>query len=168
ADLVRVLGRQSGNRVSLIGRETVVAGDAALKSAFDRLSGIAIVDAIDDADLRAIGRAARDLPLITGGSGIALGLPANFLPQGRAASATALPVPDGRTAFLAGSCSAATRRQIARAIADGVPALKLDAIAIAENRVSIAEAVAFCVDAAGELPPLVWSSADPGEVQRAQ
>ncbi|GLK63682.1 3-oxo-tetronate kinase [Paracoccus kondratievae] len=168
ADLVRVLGRQSGNRVSLIGRETVAAGDAALKSAFDRLSGIAIVDAIDDADLRAIGRAARDLPLITGGSGIALGLPANFLPQGRAASETALPVPDGRAVFLAGSCSAATRQQIARAIADGVPALKLDAIAIAENRVSVAEAVSFCLGAAGELPPLVWSSAEPAEVQRAQ
>lgn len=168
ADLVRVLGRQSSNRVSLIGRETVAAGDAALKAAFDSISGIAIVDAIDDADLRAIGRAAHDLPLITGGSGIALGLPAKFVPPGRTGSETVLTVARGRTVFLAGSCSVATRQQIARAIADGVPALKLDAIAIAENRASIAEAVAFCLDTSRELPPLVWSSADPDEVQRAQ
>ena len=38
----------------------------------------AIVDAIEDRDLEAIGEAAADFKLITGGSGIALGLPENF------------------------------------------------------------------------------------------
>lgn len=168
ANLVAVLGRQSARPVSLIGHPTVAAGDAALTVAFAGLSGIAIVDAIDDADLRAIGRAARDLPLVTGGSGIALGLPANFLPPGRAAQQAALPVPAGRTAFLAGSCSAATRGQIARAMADGVPAMQVDALAIAEGRVTVADAVAFCVDAAADLPPLIWSSAAPDQVRKAQ
>ena len=168
ANLVRVLGRQSTNPVSLIARETVAAGDAALKAAFDGLAGIAIVDAVDDGDLRAIGRAARDLPLITGGSGIALGLPANFLPQGRAAQGAVLPVREGRTALLAGSCSTATRRQIARAIADGVPAMQLDPVSIAENRVTVPDAVAFCMDAGAGLPPLIWSSAEPDQVRKAQ
>ncbi len=39
---------------------------------------LAIADAVSDADLYVLGDACRDLSLITGGSGIALGLPQNF------------------------------------------------------------------------------------------
>ena len=38
----------------------------------------AIVDALADEDLMAIGAACADLALVTAGSGIALGLPQNF------------------------------------------------------------------------------------------
>ena len=168
ANLVRVLGRQSRNAIGLVPRDVVAAGEAALKAALDTVSGIAIVDAINDGDLRAIGRAARDLRLVTGGSGIALGLPANFLPPGRARRTVPLPVPQGRTIILAGSCSTATRRQVASAIEAGVPALKLDAIAIAEERVPVRNVLDFVLQSDGALPPLVWSSADPQEVRLAQ
>jgi uncharacterized protein YgbK (DUF1537 family) len=39
---------------------------------------LAIADAISDADLYVLGEACADLKLITGGSGIAIGLPNNF------------------------------------------------------------------------------------------
>ncbi|MEW9612746.1 3-oxo-tetronate kinase [Shinella sp. S4-D37] len=168
ANLVRVLGRQSRNAIGLVPRDVVAAGEVALKAALDAVCGIAIVDAIDDGDLRVIGRAARDLRLITGGSGIALGLPANFLPPGRARATAPLPVPPGRTVLLAGSCSTATRRQVASAIEAGVPALKLDAIAIAEGRIAVRHALDFILQGEGGLPPLIWSSADPQEVRLAQ
>ena len=42
----------------------------------------AIVDAIADRDLMAIGAACAELPLVTGGSGVAMGLPANFRESG--------------------------------------------------------------------------------------
>src|SRR5262249_51017570 len=61
ANLVRVLQRQTKRPVSLIQRSTVIGGK--LEAAFADLNGIAIVDAVDDADLRIIGRAAKGLKL---------------------------------------------------------------------------------------------------------
>ena len=72
-----------------------------------------VVDAIHDEDLIAIGAAARDLVLVTGGSGVAMGLPANFAKTGQI-SAIGLDWHGqaGRCAVLSGSCSEATRRQM--------------------------------------------------------
>ncbi len=168
ANLVRVLGRQTDVPVSLIPRERVAGEPAGLEAAFRSLEGIAIVDAITDDDLRRIGRAARDLRLITGGSGVALGLPANVLPADRKATIPALPVPEGGAVVLAGSCSAATRRQVSVAIAAGMPALKLDAMEIADGRITPQAALDFVREHAGGLPPLVYSSADPETLARVQ
>jgi 3-dehydrotetronate 4-kinase len=119
ANLVRVLGRQSRRPVGLVRWPEVRAGATVIRTAFARLRaagiGHAIVDAIDDADLDAIGEACADLPLITAGSGVALGLPANFRRAGLLATyadAAALPEVTGPAAVLAGSCSEMTRRQV--------------------------------------------------------
>jgi uncharacterized protein YgbK (DUF1537 family) len=171
ANLVRVLGRQSRRPVRLIDRDTVARGWAAVAAVLADLDGTAIVDAITDADLRTIGRAARGLPLVTGGSGVALGLPANFLADGPARDAAVpVTVPAGRSVVLAGSCSAATRRQVAVALAGGAPALRLDPLAIAEGRQSVDAAVAFVAATAEDdaRPPLVYSSADPETVAAVQ
>lgn len=164
ANLIRVLGRQTARPVSLIARETVVGDPAGLDRAVETLDGIAIVDAVTDDDLRAIGRAARSLKLVTGGSGVALGLPANFL-AGSAASAPAAvrPAP-GHAVMLAGSCSVATRRQVDVALAAGTPALRLDPLAIASGDLTVADAVAFVLAAPPGRAPLIYSSADPAAV----
>ncbi len=82
--LVRVLQRQSKGQVGLVPWATVTRGAAAIGDAFASLRregfAHAIVDAIEDHDLEAIGEAAADFKLITGGSGIALGLPGQFPP----------------------------------------------------------------------------------------
>src|ERR1700732_4104117 len=82
ANLVRVLGRQTRNRVGLVPLATVSRGAEAIRADFARLRAEgyrhAVIDAVADADLLTIGQAAADLRLITGGSGIALGLPDNF------------------------------------------------------------------------------------------
>lgn len=167
ANLPRVLQRQTSRAVSLIPHE-VVTDLPALEDAITRLTGIAIVDAVNDTDLCAIGRAARGLRLVTGGSGIALGLPANLLPEGRAAEPVALTVAPGRGVILAGSCSAATQGQVASAIAAGLPALRLDALEIAEGRMTCAQAADFVNAATGDMPPLVYSSADSVAVRAVQ
>lgn len=182
ANLVRVLSRQTDLKVGLVPLEVVEAGPAAIAAAFAaaRAKGerILIVDAASDADLRAIGRASAGLPLVTGGSGVALGLPANFRAAGTAAPARpqTLAAPPGRAVILAGSCSAATRGQVAAAIAAGVPALKLDVAEIAAGRqtaAAVADWVAGAVSAdragaTGDRPPLVYSSAEPDAVARIQ
>jgi uncharacterized protein YgbK (DUF1537 family) len=169
ANLVRVLQKQTSRPVSLIARETVAGDVAGLDAAFAELEGIAIVDAITDRDLRAIGRAARGLKLVTGGSGVAIGLPANF----RAPGAVATPpepvvAAPGRSVILAGSCSEATRRQVAAARAHGSPALQLDALQIAQGEMTPEAAADFVLAAADRVVPMVYSSADPQTVAAVQ
>lgn len=167
ANLVRVLQRQTARPVSLIARRTVAAGADAIAERLATLEGIAIVDAVDDLDLRAIGAAAaRTLKLVTGGSALAMGLVPSR-PRGDAS--TALAAPAGGAVSLAGSCSAATRRQIEAARAAGVEAMQVDPEAIAAGKVTTETALRFVLDAqGGALPPLVYSSADPEHVAAAQ
>src|SRR3546814_8667028 len=71
---------------------------------------MAIVDAISNDDLLQIGAACADLPLVTAGSGIALGLPQNFRAQGLLQehdAARDLPPTQGLRAIVCGSCSQA-------------------------------------------------------------
>ena len=118
--LVRVLQRQSRGKVGLVQHATVAQGPKAIADAFAELRADgyrhAIVDAIADRDLEAIGEAAQDFALITGGSGIALGLPENFRRLGLigdGGGADVLPRIGGTAAVLSGSCSQATLGQVA-------------------------------------------------------
>jgi len=86
--LVRVLKRQCRGNVGLVPQYGVARGPVTIRDAFASLRKAGfrhtIVDAIEDHDLEVIGEAAADFQLITGGSGIALGLPENFSPSGPA------------------------------------------------------------------------------------
>ena len=120
ASLVRVLARQTKHKVGLVPLGQVQAGSASLRAALDRLAadGVrhAIVDAVADTDLGIIGEAVGDDPLVTGGSGVAIGLPAAYRRRGllvHKSGVDTLPEVGGTSAVLAGSCSAATLGQIA-------------------------------------------------------
>ena len=121
-----------------------------------------VVDAIRDADLTEIGRAAKGLPLITGGSGVALGLPANF---GCAPATVPWQGQPGRAIVLSGSCSTATRGQVARHAARH-PAREIVATDVIEGRLTAAEIADWLMSSTGL--PLAYSSADPAEVARVQ
>ncbi|MGL4241343.1 MAG: four-carbon acid sugar kinase family protein, partial [Beijerinckiaceae bacterium] len=140
---------------------------AALAGAAGRDETLAIVDAITDADLVAIGRAAHDAPLLTGGSGIAIGLPGNFIRAGLARGEGVSPRRvDGAEAILSGSCSIATRGQIERHKA-AHPALEIDVPAVMAGRLGASDLVAFVRANAGRSP-LVYSSAAPDVVAGLQ
>ncbi|MEI4487339.1 3-oxo-tetronate kinase [Frigidibacter sp. MR17.14] len=170
-DIRRWLSRQSRRGVGLIGADTVWAGAEAVRAALasETAGGrpFVVADAIRDADLVTLGEAAADLPLITGGSGIALGLPENFrqrgLISGHAARWQGEP---GPVAALSGSCSRASRGQVARHIADGGAALEVAPEAILDGSVTAAEAAGWALAQPGL--PLVYSSADPAAVAQAQ
>jgi len=147
--LVRVLQRQVRDRVGLVPQPVVGDGAAAIGAAFAglRRAGFrhAIVDAVADRDLAAIGEAAADFALITGGSGVALGLPANFRRRGLlgdGAGADALPAVGGAAAVLSGSCSPATQAQMAH-MRERAPAFVIDPIAAAAGRPVAEEALAW-------------------------
>ncbi len=174
SSLVRLMQAQTRSSVGLVTREVVAKGPAAVRDAFAsaRSGGhrVVVVDAITDDDLRVIGEAAADLKLVTGGSGIAIGLPENFRRAGLLGENTGarrFEAPAGRAVMLAGSCSAATRGQIEAAIATGTPAFRIDPLAIAEGSIS-PRAVVDWVAASADTVPLVYSSADPEAVRAAQ
>ena len=121
SNLVAVLGRQTARPVGLVQFHDVAAGADAIRARFEALRaeghGYAVVDAVSDAQLHVIGEAIADLDLVTGGSGVAIGLPDAYRRRGlvgaAGVAADAVPAIAGRAAVLAGSCSAATLGQIA-------------------------------------------------------
>jgi uncharacterized protein YgbK (DUF1537 family) len=173
--LVRVLARQTRHRVGLIHQAIVARGAEAIGSEIARLraAGVrhAVVDAIRDDDLVAIGTACARLPLLTGGSGIALGLPGNFRRAGLlardAAAADALPGVAGTAAVLSGSCSQATLAQV-EAMRARRPVLELDPVELAAAPDAIGRALDWAVPRLADGPVLISASAPPERVRAAQ
>lgn len=176
SDLCRMLRRQTRLPIGLVAFGDVDGGPGMIRAALLREAEagrpIAIVDALTDRHLRDIGAAAAHLMLITGGSGIAMGLPAAYLASGLLAELTpparTMPAPPGRCAILAGSCSAATRDQVAHAQAAGLPSLQLDAAQLADGRQTVEGVLGWVDGQSGETPILIYSSAEPDVVRNLQ
>jgi len=171
ANLVRVLQRQCRHKVGLVDYQVVARGPEAIRARFEALRkqgvGVGIVDAISNDDLMQLGPALKGMPLVTAGSGVAIALPANFgIAPTHAASA--LPNPTGAGAVIAGSCSAATNRQVRAFIDSGGPAIAIDPLAIAAGVNVTADAIAWCMPRLQQGPVLVYSTADPDRVKSAQ
>ena len=172
SNLVRVLARQTGHKVGLVPLKQVQAGSATLSDVLDKLAkdGVrhVIVDAVTDNDLAIIGEAVADDPLVSGGSGVALGLPAAYRRRGLLAhksGADALPKIDGLAAVLAGSCSAATLGQIANF--KGAH-LALDTDAICRGEPVGDKALAWATGKLGNGPILLSASDKPEAVKALQ
>jgi len=172
ANLVRVLQAQTRRRVGLVAHDVVARGADAIADRFAELRadgvGIAVVDAIDNADLLRIGAALRGMPLVTAGSGIAIGLPQNWRTQESATPADRLPAASGHRAIVSGSCSVATNAQVVQFKRSGRAAFAVDPLAIAAGEDVAAQALAFAVPKLPEGPVLVYATAEPGAVQAVQ
>lgn len=169
-DLRRWLAHQTSNQVGHVGLEAVANGPGPIRAGLDAAHNagqrLIVVDAVQDSDLISIGAAAADLPLITGGSGVAIGLPANFASQGLLSRepnvwrGTA-----GKCVALSGSCSIATRAQVAKHTTHN-PTFEIDASAVIEGQLSPETVVDFLMTSDGV--PLAFSSADPEKVSAIQ
>ncbi|HET9023704.1 MAG TPA: 3-oxo-tetronate kinase, partial [Burkholderiaceae bacterium] len=174
ANLVRVLGRQTAHRVGLLPHAFVRLGAEAVHAALERLrsDGVryAVADATDDEDLLVLAQGARDLPLLVGGSGIALGLPENARARRAAPSRdrAEADVPRGGPALvLAGSCSQATRGQVDW-FARVRPTRRLDAAALVAGSGELDAATQWLHEHVARGPCLIYSSAAPADVQALQ
>ncbi len=169
ANLARVLGRQTKHKVGLVALPTVRQGAAALREAFAKLKdsghAYAIVDAVADEDLLALGAACGDLPLLTGGSGIAMGLPANF--GIRKGSDAAIAAVGGYAAVLSGSCSAQSNAQVAHWV-KARPAFRIDPLQLADGADLAAAALAWAGPLLAAGPVLVYATAEPDAVRKTQ
>ena len=137
SNLVRVLKRQSKAPVGLVALPTVAEGGEAIARRLAELErqgcGAAIVDAVFERDLEAIGEAAARSPVSVGASGLGLGLARAFARGRSAGSGAALEPVGGLAAILAGSCSRATLDQIAAA-EGAIPTLRLSPQRLIEDK----------------------------------
>jgi uncharacterized protein YgbK (DUF1537 family) len=174
ANLVRVLSRQTEGTVGLVAYNIVDQGADAVRRALTALKEqgrrYAIVDAVNDMHLHAIGAAAAGHALVTGGSGVAMGLPENFRAQGLLAErddADALEPVAGAAAVLAGSCSRTTLLQIGRARSQ-LPTWELDALLTPDAAQLAAGALQWAADKLGDAPIVIAASAPPDKVAALQ
>jgi uncharacterized protein YgbK (DUF1537 family) len=171
--LVRILQRQTHGRVGLVPFNVVDRGSDAIAAAMSALQAqgyrYAIVDALTDEHLFSIGSACTGMRLLTGGSGLALGLPNNFRRQGllRRRVGDSLPHVEGAAAVVAGSCSAATLRQVA-AMKAQCESFELDPATIAGERDPAAAALQWAKPRLGNKPLLIYSTAEADRVSAVQ
>jgi 3-dehydrotetronate 4-kinase len=171
ANLVRVLQSQCQRKIGLVDYRAVMADSQSIAQRFEALRqqgvGIAIVDAVSNDDLIRLGAALKDMPLVTAGSGVAIGLPQNhgIAPSSKA---SALPQALGQQAVISGSCSLATNRQVQHFIAAGYPALAVDPQRIARGDDVVAQALAWAKPWLAKGPVLIYSTAPTDALKSVQ
>jgi 3-dehydrotetronate 4-kinase len=172
ANLVRVMQAQCTSKVGLLTHKTIAQGATAISQEITNLKQqgvrIAIVDAVSNDDLMRLGPALKGMPLVTAGSGVAIGLPQNFglspTPQ-----ASVLPKASGLQAVVSGSCSQATNRQVAHFKATGRPTFSIDPLHLKGSWEDLVqEALAWAEGHLASGPVLVYSTATPESVQAVQ
>lgn len=174
ANLVRVLQAQVKGKVGLAEYSTVLKGEDDIRARFAALQAegcnIAVVDALSNDDLMRIGAACADMPLVTAGSGVALGLPQNFRRAGLLADdvvADALPPTGGLRAVISGSCSVATQGQVA-AMSAKHPSFQVDPRQLASGVDVVGAALAWAANRLNDGPVLIYATAAPEAVKAVQ
>lgn len=180
SNLVRVLGRQSASPVALIPFAVVEQGVTAVRDALASAraggAGAAIADAVAARHLDVLGEAALGEPVSAGASGLGAGLARALVARdgpsepAQANGNTQRRPTSGRAAILAGSCSAATRQQIAVAEASGIACLRLDVAGMLDEGIdrAVSEALDWARARIEHGPVLIASSDHPDAVKAMQ
>lgn len=165
-DIRRVLAPQTWHKVGHLPLSDILSGRAELRLSMEADEGrqLVVCDAVSEDNLYEIARAAKAFPLITGGSGIALGVPENFGKSKKIMSDWAQT--KGRVLCLSGSCSLATRAQIDAHKDAGNAALRLEADDVIGGKLT-AENILNWAKEQTSLP-LIYSSDDPKNVRKVQ
>ncbi|MDW3183511.1 3-oxo-tetronate kinase [Roseobacter sp.] len=172
SNLMRLLAPQVTESTGLVDRLTVARGAAEIGVALARLAddGVAhvIVDAVADADLQEIATACRDMPLLTGGSALAMPLPSLYAQDGKldvdGAKAEPPQIEPGAI-VLSGSCSAMTRAQVADYAKDA-PSYRLDPLVLARD--GAGAALDWLATQSPDAAPIIYATAEPEDVRAAQ
>jgi len=173
SNLIRIMDAQSKLKTHGVDLNVVRQGSAAILCEMNSLRtngySYCVVDATNNEDLDALGAALADHVFVTGGSAVARGLPTNYRKAGMLGDPElpVLPKTKGRSIVLAGSCSVATRAQIAL-VSDLWPVFKIDVNALADGTLSTVMITDWVLNQDPKKPVLIYASADPDEVAETQ
>ncbi|MEL6522239.1 MAG: 3-oxo-tetronate kinase [Pseudomonadota bacterium] len=173
SNLMRLLEPQVTHPVGLADRLTVAQGPAALRGKLAALKSEnvahVVVDAVANSDLEIIADACREMKLMTGGSAVAMPLPALYLADGTlsadAPKATRPEIGPG-TIVLSGSASAMTNAQVEHYLKTGAPGYRLDPLHLAEKGPD--DVLAWMSQQDLSKAPLIYATAKPESVRAAQ
>lgn len=172
SNLMRLLAPQVKGKVGLANRLCVARGADDLAARLSELQGEGVahvvVDAVANDDLTTIAQACRDMPLMTGGSAVAMALPALYLADGTLSpDAEKVEKPNLREGaiILSGSCSKMTRAQVAACL-ETVSGYQLDPLVLARD--GLGEARAWLALQDPSAPKIVYATTDPDGVRAAQ
>jgi 3-dehydrotetronate 4-kinase len=174
SNLVQVLQEQTPQKVGLVDYLVTRLGEQAISEQILKLKKegvkIAILDCVDNLDLIAYGQALHHMPLVTAGSGIAIGLAQSLVKQLKIGGepASKLPSPAGHAAVISGSCSIATNQQVKHFLSLGLPVYEVNPIALAQGEVSLADIISWAKHHIGEKPILIYATATPDQVKKNQ
>lgn len=170
-NLVRWLNYQTKKEVGLINFETINQGSDKIKQKIISLKkdGIkyAIVDTTNNKEFDIICDGIKDLPFLTGGSGIALGLPKIYKNKGLLSdNIFDLPQNNSNAVILSGSCSRATLEQI-NIYKVNNPSFYISPDEVMNNN-KLVEEVYVWIKENETLSPLIYSSSDSKKVLEKQ
>ncbi|QGU88442.1 3-oxo-tetronate kinase [Erwinia sorbitola] len=175
SNLLRLMEAQASGKAGLINSQVLDQGAGAVRQALDALAqqGVryVVLDALNEQHLLTQGEALRDMRLVTGGSGLAIGLARQWASAGHDCTvAQAAGAPQGqRAVVLSGSCSTMTNRQVAR-YRQQAAASAIDVERALHHRDSYArELCDWVAQHEGDaLAPLLFATSDPESLQRIQ
>jgi len=174
SNLIRVLQAQTRRKVGLLPLDGIRAGVAATRERIAALRrdgvAIAVVDATSDEDLDTIGAACADLPLVTAGSGVGLGLAHHYARSGFVTdgdNARFVPNVAGFAAVLSGSCSTATNAQVANWL-ESRPGFRIDPLQLAGGQDVVGAAVRWSREHLDGTPVLLYATSDADTVRGVQ
>lgn len=178
SNLMRLMDAQSSGRSGLIAMTTMDKGPKAVADKLAELKeqGVryVVMDTLNEQHLLTQGEAVRDMKLVTGGSGLAIGLarqwanPAQDKEKAKRAGAPQ----GGKCVVLSGSCSVMTNQQVA-AYRDKAPSKVVDidrCLSAKDERRQYVEELCLWIEAhSGQaLAPLLYATTDPDNLKAVQ
>jgi len=172
SNLMRLLAPQTTRPIGLANRYCVAQGYNSLQTRLNELKkvGIAhvVVDAVTNDDLLTIAEACRNMPLMTGGSAVAMPLPPLYAADGLLSEDTetrSAPFIEGGMIVLSGSCSFMTRNQVA-AFSRKADCFQLSPLDLADSGPQ--QARDWLASRSKTSTPMIYTTAEPDEVRLAQ
>jgi len=174
SNLMRLMTSQATGKAGLIAAAQIDQGAESVRQALDQLAeqGISYVvtDTLHQGHLLTLGEALSDRRLVTGGSGLAIGLARQWTTAGTDAEAERAGRPHGdRAVVLSGSCSQMTNRQVA-AYRQLAPACEVEIEHCLEDAEGYARQLCDWVEANSHqtMAPLLFATADAQQLQVIQ
>lgn len=174
SSLIRLMESQSKGKCGLIPFNIIESGANAVSAKLDELKNAGyryvVLDTLTEKHLLTQGEAVRDMKLVTGGSGLAIGLAKQWAKPGvdsQQAQKAGQPQGD-KSVILSGSCSVMTNKQVA-AYQNQAPsfALDIEKCLIDDNYINIVNQ--WVIDNSSQsLAPLVYATTSPENLASIQ
>lgn len=175
SNLLRLMERQATGKAGLIAAPLLDRGAQAVR---DRLSDLkaqgvnyVVLDTLNEQHLLTQGEALRDMRLVTGGSGLAIGLARQWATAGsdRADAETAGRPQGERAVVISGSCSQMTNLQVST-YRQQAASHEVEVTRCLENADAYAQELCDWVAAHSDQPlaPLLYATADAQQLQKIQ